>query len=322
MFRIFSWGLALLATNLSLAHAGELQDRLDDFRAKKAVNTPVSPGQLAPLNSRRVTVVALAQTNPNAPPSRRPISVFVDVGLGFDSQTAATTGPTPIVVDVRRRIRVVNLSAEYPLASRTRLAFNVPYISQSARFRDLNNPGSPVLTARGSGVGDISAFIEQTNRETLRGSQTAIGLGVTAPTGKDPFEAGAGELPTGNGFYQGVARVSWRRLAVPLQFYISGYYSKALSRTIGGQKVSQPDSYGAQTGFGYALGPQYAVQTGLSASKLTTPLLLGQGQSVAYLTQSLTYHNGQNTQLRASADVGLTDDSTDLFLSLLLRREF
>lgn len=96
---------------------------------------------------------------------------------------------------------------------------------------------------------------------------------------------------------------------------------RGVPRTVAGQRLRLPASYGGEIGFSYALGPEFLVSTSVRANRLSSPLL-GPGQNVAYLSQAISFHSNQVTTLRASVDVGLTDDSTDAFAGMSLRRAF
>jgi hypothetical protein len=99
-------------------------------------------------------------------------------------------------------------------------------------------------------------------------------------------------------------------------------YGTSLSRNVNGQRVTLPDSYGGEVGFFYAIGPEFTAQTGVSLSKVSSPFILGPGSTVGYLTQSLTYKAGGNTSVRGAVDVGLTDDSTDVYAGLSINSQF
>jgi hypothetical protein len=145
---------------------------------------------------------------------------------------------------------------------------------------------------------------------------------MVLPTGRDPFGLGPFDLPTGNGFFQPVARFSVRKLRVPLQLYAAVNLAQAIPRTVDGQRLRLPASYGGEVGFSYAIGPEFTMSTSLSGNRVSSPFLLGTGVHVGYLTQALNYNSGGNTSMRASVDMGLTDSSTDAYLGLSLRHGF
>ncbi len=330
------------------SHAQDLVPRLWAWRAKRAFKASQSQTATeAALNRKsslrrsrqRTFWIAVAQIQPPTesaatqsttpatlapgaasatPPAPRGIALYTDFSLGFDGQTAVVSDPVPREVRIRRRIRVLNISADYPIAPRLTLAAGVPILSQSASYRD----GSGTTTRRGTGVGDLTLLLERRGRESARGLEMSAALGLVVPTGKDPFNLSATQLPTGNGFYQPFVRLSARQLRVPLQLFASVNYGQGIPRTVAGQKLRLPASYGGEIGFSYALGPEFLVSTSVSANRLSSPLLLGPGSNVAYLSQAITFNADEITTLRASVDVGLTDDSTDAFAGFSLRRAF
>ncbi len=331
--------LALTGLFSSPGSAQELMPRLHAWRAKRAANTPASDAAFGRSRPMRPVWVVLAQLEPPANPSaasstsptgdrevqpagtpesgRRRVTTYADLSFGFDGQTIVVADPTPREARIRRRIRVLNVSAEYPLGPRTNLAVGVPLVGQSVQFRGVSN-----TTLRGNGIGDVSVVVQRRSPESKRGVETGIALGLVLPTGKDTFELRPNELPTGNGFYQPFVRLSLRKLRVPLQLFGSVNYGQGLSRTVNGERFRLPASYGGEIGFSYALGPEFSVSTSLNANRLSSPFLLDAGQNVAYLSQSLSYNSGGDTSFRANADLGLTDDSTDAFVGVSLRRTF
>ena len=342
-FRFWLVVAASIALSVPVS-AQELSGRLAEWRLRRALKANLAATlsdagamRLHPKTTPLQTYwIAVAQTEPPADESAasptRPvplpgavpldkkvgITAYADLSFGFDNEKNVQNLPAPTAVQIRRRIRVLNISAEYPLAVRTNLALGIPLISQSAKVTG----GGSSANFRGNGLGDLSLLIERRSRESQNGVEGAVALGLVVPTGKDPFEVGPDELATGNGFYQPFVRLSVRELRVPLQFFASVNYGKSLSRTVAGQKLRLPDSYGGEVGFAYAIGPEFAVSTTLSANRLSSPFLTSSGEHTAYLSQALSYNSGDVTSLRAAVDLGLTDASTDAFVGLSLRHKF
>jgi hypothetical protein len=252
-----------------------------------------------------------------AGPRRRQISASVDTRLGFDRQELALGNPA-IPVLAKRRIASVNLSLAYPLSNQTSLSVSVPYINQRSTY------SSPFGSVRlsGRGIGDVGIYLQHNFRDIAQGTGLSASLGLITPTGKSGFETGPNELPTGVGFYQPVARVTLTKLRVPLQFYAAADYGTSFKRRVNGTTVSLPDSYGGELGFYYSMSPEFITRTSVSASKVTSPFVDVPGATVGYLSQSLTFQANQRTALRASVDVGLTEDSTDAFVGLALDSNF
>ncbi|MDF2441059.1 MAG: hypothetical protein JWN98_2043, partial [Abditibacteriota bacterium] len=279
-----------------------------------AATVPEAPGPSA----GGVEAVGANELANGAPPlsGRRPLSVSVDTRLGFDKSTVIVETPAPLGVEVRRRIAAVSLTASYPLGRRTDFSVSVPFIDQTIDAR----ANGQTLKQRGRGVGDISLFLQQ--RFPQGNTDFSISGGLVTPTGRDPFEVGPGELPTGNGFYEALLRLSVSKMRVPLRFFASLDYGKALARTVGGQRFRVPDQYGGEIGFFYTMGPEFTSQTSISYAKVTSPFLLAADSSVAYLTQALSYQTATATVLRGSVDIGLTEDSTDAYFNFSLNKEF
>ncbi len=304
-----------LAATLDDAEPMQLRPRTKPLRIYR-----VAVAQIDPPADQSATSPELSEPLPGAiaPAQKIGVRVSADLSFGFDNENVVQNLPDPTAVTIRRRIKVLNISADYPLSVRTNLALGVPLISQSAQVRGLGTSA----TFRGNGLGDVSLLAERRSRESKRGVEGAIALGLVIPTGKDPFEVGPNDLATGTGFYRPFVRLSVRQLRVPLVFFASVNYGKNLSRTVAGQKVRLPDSYGGEVGFGYTLGPEFAVSTSFSASRLSSPFITERSEYVAYLSQAVTYSSGDATNLRAAVDLGLTDASTNAFVGLSVNHGF
>jgi hypothetical protein len=254
----------------------------------------------------------------NAARQRRQLSVYTDLQFGYDKQQVLVTTPAPFLADVRRQIRNLVVTAQYPLAKTTNIAVSVPYISQTTR----GSTPTGSFTQKGSGVGDIGVFLEKRFPEVARGTDVSVTVGMLFPTGRNPFEIGPDQLPTGLGFYQPLARVRVSKMRVPVQFYGAVDYGTSLSRNIGGERRKLPASYGAELGFYYSISPEFTTQTAVKWSKISSPFTFENASNVAYLSQSLIYTVSDATAFQAAVDAGLTDDAIDFFLSLSLVKHF
>jgi hypothetical protein len=248
---------------------------------------------------------------------KRQIGASVGARFGFDKQTIVLGNPA-VEGTIRRRIRTMDVSVEYPLSDVSSVVASVPYIDQRATLRSAAFNG----TQAGRGLGDIGVYYQRLFPEIARGTDINLSVGMVLPTGKDPFGLGVGQLPTGVGFYQPVARVTLRKLRVPLQFFGAFDYGTSFSRTVAGASRKLPDSYGAEVGFNYAFGPEFSSETSVSWNRVSSPFINVPGANVAYLSQALSYQANRSTSIRGAVDVGLTDDSTDAFVGLSLNSRF
>ena len=314
---VFGLGLLHVVTLLPLpVEAQDLALRLARQRADVAFRQIAAE---LPAPATGGTQSGAPSTSPAiaAPRMQRDIRVSLDGRFGFDKQTVVLGTPA-VAGTVRRRIRAVDLSLEYPLSNVSSVFAVLPYVDQRATLR--SPAGNGILAGRG--LGDIGLYYQRLFPEIARGTDINVSLGMVLPTGKDPFGLAVGELPTGVGFYQPVARVTLRKLRVPLQFYGALNYGTSFSRTIGGTRADLPDSYGAELGFHYSLGPEFLSQTSVSWNKVSSPFIDVPGATVGYLSQSLSYQATRSTSVRGSVDVGLTDDSTDAFVGVSLSSSF
>lgn len=333
--RSVGWLVGLILLSSGSVRAQSLQLRLDRVRTRSVWTSPAAVAQANMVRQRLLAALASGAVE-GAPSSNTPASVdsatgdartvrprrepivFVDGRFAFDKQNIIIAAPGPVAAQQRRHVYIVATAVDYPLTDRTHLSLSVPYVYQRAT---LDSPAAN-LTQTGSGLGDVTVFVEQRFPEAAKGTEVAVAAGLAFPTGKDPFNLGPTQLPTGNGFYQPLLRVSVRKLRVPLQLYGALEYGTSFSRNINGQRRRLPASYGGEVGFFYALGPEFTAQTGLSMAKQSSPFINDPSATIGYLTQALIYNTGKLSSLRGSVDVGLTQESLDASFGLSWNRRY
>lgn len=302
------------------------QDALDQRLA--ALLPPASPNP--PASPESPTDPASPASPPGALPSGSPFgrvfNVAVDTRLGFDREDIflgvinvgrGVLRPDAVKATARRLVSSTAISVESPLSENMTLEASVPYLYQTVR---VTAPGQPARTLRANGIGDVSLALERRFPELATGTSLRLSAGLQMPTGRSPFGLGTGELPTGDGFTQPFLRASVARMRVPLQLYASLDYRTAFDRRFDGRRVSLPDSYGGQIGFAYATGPEFITQTAISLRKTTSPLRFAPSTTEGYLSQSLSFRPGGRDLYQGSVDVGLTEDSLDLWTGFTFRR--
>jgi hypothetical protein len=143
--------------------------------------------------------------------SRRPINVGVGGRMGFDKQTVVIGTPA-VAGTVRRRIRTLDVSLDYPLSNRSSVFLTVPYIDQRTSLRSPLGNG----IASGRGLGDIGIYLQRRFTAVGRGTDLSATFGlVTLSVSKltSPFIDVPG---TTVGYlsqsltYQANQRLSWR----------------------------------------------------------------------------------------------------------------
>lgn len=288
--------------------------RPKNIRLAQVGSTPENPARTpdAPLPADDPTLPA----TPRKSRQRQEITLYVNTSFGFDRQSLINTDSGPVEIE-DRRINRLTVTGEYPLASRTDISLSVPYVYQTARTTSV----SGTLRQTGQGLGDLDLYLSHRFPEIGRGLRLSAGVGMVLPTGK-AFNLRPDQLRTGTGYYQPYVNVSVRKLMVPLQLFANFDYGTSLSRRVDGEKTRLPDSYGGELGFYYALGPQFNTRTSLSVSQTSSPFVGAPGSTTAYLTQGLTYYSGNSTVISGSIDAGLTDDSTDAYLSLTVVKTY
>ena len=249
---------------------------------------------------------------------RKALTVYTDLQFGYDKQQVLIATPAPFLSNVRRQVRSLVVTAQYPFSRKTNISLSVPYISQTIRAT------TPVGRFRqsGNGVGDIGLFVERRFPEIARGTEASLTAGMLFPTGKDPYGLGVNQLPTGLGFYQPMVRARLSKMRVPMNFYGAVDYGTSLSRNLNGNRVKLPVSYGAELGFYYAVSPEFTTQTAVKWSRLSSPFTFETDSTVAYLSQALIYSAGADTSIQAAVDAGLTEDALDVFLTLSMVKRF
>lgn len=255
------------------------------------------------------------------PPSPK-FRVAVATRYGYDKSDAVQRDAGVLLVQ-RRHIFIGETTLEFQLRETTSLEFTVPYVGQTAR---LSSPLGSV-SARGHGLGDLTLLLEQRWPEVLPGSEFALAVGTLIPTGKDAFEVGDNELPTGVGFYQPFGRITLSKSLAPLRVFAIAEYARSLSRSIEGRRLRLDDSYAFEVGFLYNISPEFISQTSVSLAQVSSPFIAGENSvvdvsRVGYLRQSLIYRTGGYTTLQGAVMLGLTEDSIDAFVSLELTQEF
>lgn len=212
------------------------------------------------------------------------------------------------------------------------------------------------LTADKAGLGDISASLYyRLLPETQSRPDVVVNLGVRAPTGTDPYgiktrtqviESDDGdeekntnltvpvELPTGNGVWAVTTGVSLLKTLDPAIVFANVGYTYNIKKNFddisaqdGKQRgeVKLGDSIRAGFGTAFALNERLSLSLSYSheyiqKSKTTqggeTNKVLGSDANVGVLSLGGTYALSDSTSVVTSLGVGLTEDASDISLTL------
>jgi hypothetical protein len=183
----------------------------------------------------------------------------------------------------------------------------------------------------GSGFGDITGRLRyQLNRGEGNWPFVVTDLGIKSRTGKGPFEVDLDqetglqrELPTGSGFWTIEPGVTAIIPSDPAVFFIRGSYIWTVSRDIPDfGRIDPGNVFGISLGMGFAINEKASFSLGYEHSivgKTTQDGRTLPGSDTIHLGSLLlgaSYRQDRNRTIHLSLAAGLTDDATDVRLSL------
>jgi len=192
-------------------------------------------------------------------------------------------------------------------------------------------------TANGSnnGAGDFSiSLAKRLNNESDTMPSFVARLTYAHDSGKDAFDA----VPIGSGFKAYSVELSGVKRADPLVFFGGASYSQAFDKTatisrdgkvLFSGNIAPGDAYGLNAGVSLAATPTVSVDVGLSLGFIEKTRFRnaegsgsGDSRTVGYLSLGTGILLSRNLLLSFSAAAGVTDDSSDLILSVSLPYRF
>lgn len=252
-----------------------------------------------------------------------------------------------------------NLALRYGLNPRLGLSLDVPYIVRRTVYQKGGAGGSAAAIAQeetqGHGLGDLtlSANYKLFTEAGVR-PETVLTLGVTAPTGREPYGiawqalerdddgfirfAVPTEEPTGSGVWQATAGVSAVKTADPAILFANFGYVQPFTGSFddldNNPDTVNPGDVRLGHGFYYGAGVAFAFnqRTSLSISfsnRVTARArtrnegedwvkIIGSDANAATLNLGVTYALNPKTTLVTQLGIGLTPDAPDFSLSFKL----
>lgn len=248
-----------------------------------------------------------------------------------------------------------NFAARYGLNPRLTLNLDVPYIARKTVYQKGGAGGSAGAVAQedtyGHGFGDITVSGNyRMFMESPRWPETVLTLGVTAPTGREPYGiswevlerdddgfirfAVPEQEPTGNGVWQTNVGVSVVKTADPaILFGNFGYlhsFSNSFDDLDNNPETVNPGDVQLGRSFYFGAGVAFAFneRTSLSISysdKLSARArtrydgqewtkIIGSDANAGMFNLGVTYALNQHTTLVSSLGIGLTPDAPDFSL--------
>lgn len=190
----------------------------------------------------------------------------------------------------------------------------IPYV-----FSAENSSGS------NSGIGDLSVTITKQllAPSDMRPSLLAS-IGYSAPTGEGSFET---SVPTGSGFHRLKGGLSATKAVDPVVFYGDVSYAHSFSRSYQGVSVQPGETFGVGVGSTLAATPDIALSLGLDFAfvgeyEVGGVKIMGSDSTIGSLGVGAGFILSRTTYLSVSGQFGVTDDASDVGVSVALPIRF
>ncbi|MGY0557556.1 transporter [Lysobacter sp. A421] len=249
-----------------------------------------------------------------------------------------------------------NFAARYGVSPRVTLNLDVPYIARKTVYQKGGAGGSAAAIAQedttGHGIGDITVSGNyRVHPESTSWPETILTLGVTTPTGREPYGISWNVLerdddgfirfavpedePTGNGVWQTNIGMSMVKTADPAILFANFGYIHSFKNSFD-DLDNNPDTVnpgdvqlGRSFYFGAGVAFAFNERTSLSISvsdKLSARArtrydgqdwlkIIGSDANAAMFNLGVTYALSEHTTLVSQLGIGLTPDAPDFSLS-------
>lgn len=249
-----------------------------------------------------------------------------------------------------------NFAARYGLNPRLTLNLDVPYLARQSAYQKGGAGGSAATVAEerttGAGIGDVSLSANyKLFPETSSRPDTVLTLGVTAPTGREPYGidwrvlerddddfirfAVPARQPTGNGLWQANIGVSAVKTMDPAIVFANVGYIYSLPRSFGDidtdpdtrtpGRVKLGDAYYFGAGVAFAFNERTSMSLSFSDRLSTKASLrqqsaawsdvIGSDANAATFNLGLTYALSPRTTFVTLLGMGLSPDAPDFNLT-------
>lgn len=249
-----------------------------------------------------------------------------------------------------------NFAARWGVNPKLTLNLDVPYIARKTIYQKGGAGGSAAAVAQeethGAGIGDITASANyRLFQEGPRRPETVMTVGITAPTGREPYGldwkvierddddfirfAVPAEQPTGNGLWQASVGLSAVKTADPAILFGNIGYIRSFKRsfadidsnpdTVNPGQVELGDSYYFGAGVAFAFNERTSLSISFSdklSARASTRYkggqwvkVIGSDANAGTLNFGVTYALTPRTTLVSMLGIGLTPDAPDFSLA-------
>lgn len=249
-----------------------------------------------------------------------------------------------------------NLAARWGITPRFTLNADVPFLERKTLYQKGGAGGSAAAIAQeethGGGLGDVTLSGNyKLFSEGRRLPETVLTVGVTAPTGREPYGldwkvlerdddefirfAVPSKEPTGNGLWQANVGLSMVRTADPAILFANVGYIRSFERsfddidsnpdTVNPGDVRLGDAYYFGAGVAFAFNERTSLSLSFSdklSARASTRYrggewvkVIGSDANAASLNLGVTYALNRNTTLVSLLGIGLTPDAPDFTLA-------
>ncbi len=256
-----------------------------------------------------------------------------------------------------------NLAARYGLSPRWTVNLDVPYLARRTTYQKGGAGGSAAATAEqkvsGSHIGDATLSVNyRLLVENMHRPDTVLTLGITAPTGRQPYGidwrvlerdndqfirfAVPSEQPTGNGMWTANLGVSVVKTLDPAILFANFGYARSLARnfndldnspdTVNPGRVRLGNVYTLGGGVAFAFNERSSLSLSfadrINAKARVRPKagewssVIGSDGHAATFNMGVTYAISEHSTLVGLLGVGLTPDAPDFTLNFKIPYTF
>lgn len=209
---------------------------------------------------------------------------------------------------------VTSVSARMGLPTGLMLDVGLPFVVHAENINGDN-----------SGIGDFSiSLTKQLLSQSDDRPSLLASFGYVAPTGEDLFETA---VPTGSGFHIIQGTLSSVKSIDPVAFYGDLSYSHPFSRNFQGSNFQAGDTIGFGVGSTLAATPEIALSLGMNFSfvgdwEVDGIDINGSDRTIGIVSLGAGFLLSQNLYLSIAGQFGVTEDASDLGLSVALPMRF
>lgn len=254
----------------------------------------------------------------------------VSVGLSFstdeDDVLAFREGDEGVVIGLEEQTQyalAMNTRLDYGITDDLEAYVNLPLVYKERERTFEGSSDSDSAT----GLGDISVGLKyQIKRETATWPDIMLSLDVLTPSGEDPYEISANDVPLGNGHWETGFGVSVVKSSDPAVLFGGLGYSHSFSRDVKGNKIEPGYDINFNFGAVFAMNNQLSLMFQTAGSY--SPAVEVDGHSVGsssvpiLFETGLTYVISKTMYVDMDVGLGMTDDASDSVIGLSLSRRF